>query len=141
MKNILTKTEAEKLKQTSKQTKSHYVGEIYPEIFDTDKDLFFDENMSLNVAIIWLGAYELESNLFEKIKCPICGKEEVLIPYFCGASILSGSHIIKFYCTSCAEKIVFNNKSDYYHDIRSYILKNKNTLKPSKLVKTCSRVL
>ena len=140
MKNILTKTQAEILKQTSTPAKLHQVGEIYPEIFDVDFNLDFQVNMPLNVAIIWLGAYELDSNLFQREKCPICGKEEVLIPYFCGASILSGSHIIKFYCTSCFEQIVFNNKTEYYHKIRDYILKNKNSLKPSKLIKTYSQI-
>ena len=134
MKNILTQTEAQQLKQNSDPKNSHNVGEIYPEIFDTDKDFVFDENIPLNVAIIWLGSFELQNNIFPKEKCPICGKEEVLIPYFCGASILSGCHTIKLYCTSCKERIVFNNKSNYYHMIRDYILKNKNTLQPSKVI-------
>lgn len=135
----LTKTQAEELKKTSAKKDSHNVGEIYPEIFDSDKGLVFGEGMKLDAAIIWLGAYELDSSEFPKIKCPVCG-EEALIPYFLGASVLSGAHTIRFYCTKCQERIVFNDKIDYYHMIRDYIFKNQKTLKKSTKVKTFCKV-
>ena len=98
--NYLTKTIAQKLCKTSKKKKSYQVGELYPEIFSHDENIIFDEKTKLNVALIYVGAFELENNLFTKIKCPICNKED-LIPYFCGASILSGAHVIKFHCLNC----------------------------------------
>ena len=135
----LTKTQAEELKKTSAKKESYNVGEIYPEIFDSDRDLVFQEGMKLDSAIIWLGAYELDSSSFPKIKCPVCGKEEALIPYFCGGSILSGAHIIRFYCLNCGERIVFNDKNDYFHKIRDYIIENRKTLNESKKVK-CTKI-
>ena len=131
MKNYLTKTEADELCKTTEVKDSYNVGELYPHIFSSDDELEFKDGMPLDVAIIWLGTFEINSSIFPKMKCPICGKTE-LIPYFCGASILSGCHVIKFYCLNCNEKIAFNRVSDYYHEIRNYILKNRQNLKKSE---------
>lgn len=106
MKNYLTKTEADELCKTTEVKDSYNVGELYPHIFLSDDEIEFKEGMALDVAIIWLGTFEINSSIFPKMKCPICGKTE-LIPYFCGASILSGCHVIKFYCLDCHEKIAF----------------------------------
>ena len=133
--NFLTKTQAQKLCETSQKKKSYHVGELYPEIFSHDENLTFNEETKLNVALIYVGAFELENNVFSKIKCPICGKEEA-IPYFCGASILSGAHVLKFHCLNCKELIATNDLKEYYHSIRNYIVKNKNNLPISKTLKT-----
>ena len=132
----MTKTQAEELKKKSATQKTRSAGEIYPEIFDSDEGIIFQEGMKLDVAIIWLGAFEMQSSDFPKIRCPVCGKEEGLIPYFCGGSILSGAHIIKFYCLNCHERIVFNDKISYFHKIRDYALKNRKNLSASSRVKT-----
>lgn len=95
MKNYLTKTEADELCKTTEVKDSYNVGELYPHIFLSDDEIEFKEGMALDVAIIWLGTFEINSSIFPKMKCPICGKTE-LIPYFCGPSILSGCHVIKF---------------------------------------------
>lgn len=132
-KTILTKSEAQKMKINAKAKKKHNVGELYPQMFDSFENCDFTKEISLECAIIWLGSFRLNSSLFPKIKCPLCGKEEVLVPYFCGASVLSGCHVIQFYCTNCNEQIATNNNPDYYHKIRDYILKNIENLPKGKI--------
>ncbi len=135
-KTILTKSEAQQLKRSVNPKKKHNVGELYPQMFDSFSECDFGKEIPLECAIIWLGSFRLDSSLFPKIKCPVCGKEEVLVPYFCGASILSGCHVIQFYCTNCKEQIATNNNSDYYHKIRDYILKNRKNLTAGKTICT-----
>ncbi len=125
------------IKKNSKRRQTVNVGEIYPELFQHDKGLVFSETMPLNAAVIWLGAYELPQ-IFPKVKCPVCGKEDALIPYFCGGSMLSGCHIIKFYCSNCKEKFVTNDEIEYFRSIKKYISENKNHLKQSPIIKKCT---
>ena len=124
MKNYLTKTEAEKhyvLKGMSKVVKSRSLGTLYYDMFEHEKGREFKESMPMEVGIVWLWSGTLNSALFSKYKCPCCGKE-TLVPYYCVGSILSGGHVIKFYCLNCKERIAFNNISDYFHLIRDYCL-------------------
>lgn len=126
--NILTKSKADILKMTVPERECYNVGELFPQIFDADNVKDYHEGMTLNAKILYLGNFELKSSAFQKIKCPICGKEEALIPYFCGASVLSGAHVLKFYCKECHEHIAINNNSDYYHKIRDYIFEHRHEL-------------
>lgn len=136
MTKLISKTDLEKQIPVNKTTRN--VGEIYPQIFEHDKNITFGENMSLEIAVIWLGTFSVEGSIFPKKKCPVCGREEVLIPYLCGGSALSGCHTIQFYCTHCAERFVTNDNIDYFRLIKDYIIKNKDTLKPSKHFINCS---
>ncbi len=128
--NILTKTQADILKLTVPEREYYNAGELFPTIFDSDNDNTkdFKGNIPLIAKIIYFGNFKADSSVFPRIKCPVCQKEEALIPYFCGASILSGSHVIKFYCNECKELIAINNNSDYYHLIRDYLIKHKTEL-------------
>ena len=105
MVKFFSKSELDSLKSDNKN--SHNAGEIYPQIFSHDEGLKFSENITLGAGIIWLGSYTLDNHLFPREKCPICGKEEVLIPYKTIGSVLSGCHTINFYCKNCGEKFVF----------------------------------
>ena len=136
MSKLISKSELEVQKSDHKNT--HYVGEIYPQIFSHCAKYEFKEDMPLQTAILYLGSYQLKSNLFPKQKCPICEKEEVLIPYMCGGSVLSGCHTIQFYCLSCNEQFVTNDNIEYFRLIYKYILKNKDKLKPSPAFKNCT---
>lgn len=139
MPKFITKTELETQKSDNKTT--HNVGEIYPQIFSTDSNkLEFEENMKLKAGIIWLGEYILENNLFPKEKCPICGKEKVLIPYKAIGSILSGSHTIQFYCTSCGEKLVTNDYIEYFRLIYKYILNHRDKFKSKQVINNCTKL-
>ena len=126
--NLLTKTKADILKLTVPERECYSAGELFPNIFDEDSSKEFKEGMILTAKIMYLGNFKVNSSVFPKIKCPVCNKEESLIPYFCGASVLSGAHVIKFYCTECHEHIAINNNSDYYHKIRDYILEHRKEL-------------
>ncbi|MBQ9246444.1 hypothetical protein IJ182_09280 [bacterium] len=135
---LISKSSLEaQIKQQVTTPKTRQVGEIYPEIFDTDKGLTFSIDMKMDIAIIWLGAYETENCFFKKGKCPVCG-EETLIPYFCGGSILSGCHIIKFYCTKCEEKFVTNSNIEYFREIKNFVVNNRKNLKTSNRIKNCT---
>ncbi|MCR5266846.1 MAG: hypothetical protein K6E29_09695 [Cyanobacteria bacterium RUI128] len=122
--NLLTSKEAKLLQKTVPERECYNVGELFPTIFAEDETRNFHLGMPLIAKILGLGQYRLKSSIFPRIKCPVCGKEEALIPYFCGASVLSGCHVIKFYCTECHEKIAVNNQLDYFHKIRDHIIKN-----------------
>ena len=122
---ILTKTEADRLKLTNPAKIFYHVGELFPRLFNEDESRKFYDGMPLEVKIIYIGEFTLESSFFSKIKCPLCGKEEALIPYFCGASVLSGCHVIKFHCLECKELIADNNNSEYFHKIRDFVIKNR----------------
>ena len=114
--------------QKSDNKKSHNVGEIYPQIFANDEVEEFKEDMQMEAGIIWLGGYMLDSNLFQKEKCPACGKEEVLIPYKPVGSILSGCHTIKFWCKNCHERFVTNNHIKYFRLIYKDVISLKVNL-------------
>ena len=94
---VTFKTRKEAENQLPSTTKTHYTGEIYPEIFSHVKDSELGTEMPLDAAIMWLGAFRLRNELFPKEKCPVCGKDETLLPYMCGGSILTGNHTIQFY--------------------------------------------
>lgn len=138
MSKLISKSELETQKSDHKNT--HYVGEIYPQIFSHSEKFEFKEDMPLQTAILYLGSYQLENNLFPKQKCPICGKEEVLIPYMCGGSVLSGCHTIQFYCLNCHEQFVTNDNIDYFRLIYKYIQGNKDNLKSSPVFKDCTTI-
>ena len=140
MQKLISKTELECRRTNSVKNKKHCVGEIYPEIFDTDAGIDFKNLKSLDIAIIWLGGYCLDNNILPKIKCPNCGKEKALIPYMCGGSILSGGHIIKYRCKHCDERFVTNDHIDCFRLIYKYILNNQKTLKRSERFKFCTRL-
>ena len=126
--------------QKSDKKKTHYVGTIYPQIFSTDKGLEFKENMQLEAGIIWLGGYWLDSNLFPKEKCPLCGKEEVLIPYQTVGSVLSGCHTIKFWCSNCHERFVTNEHIEYFRLIYRYVLNHRHEFKKEQEIKGCTKL-
>ena len=128
MPKFITKTELADKKSDNQN--DHNVGEIYPQIFSHDKNLEFSENMQMEAGIIWLGAYYLENNLFPKIKCPICGKEEALIPYKAVGSPLSGCHTISFWCKNCHKQMVTNDYNEYFRLITEYIKTHITELRP-----------
>ena len=135
MPKFISKSELEVQKTNKKKT--HYVGTIYPKIFKKDEITEFKEGMPLEAGIMWLGAYYIDSNLFPKLKCPVCGKEEVLIPYQTIASILSGAHTIKFWCSSCNERFVTNDYDEYYHLICNYVKENRKYFKEEQKIPGC----
>jgi hypothetical protein len=124
--------------QKSDKKKTHYVGTIYPQIFSSDNGLEFNDSMPLEAGIIWLGGYMIDSNLFPKEKCPICGKEEVLIPYQTVGSVLSGCHTIKFWCSNCGERFVTNDYIEYFRQIYKYIQSNRPEFKPEQKLNNCT---
>ena len=68
MSKLISKSELETQKSDHKNT--HYVGEIYPQIFSYSEKFEFKDDMPLQTAILYLGSYQLENNLFPKQKCP-----------------------------------------------------------------------
>ena len=131
-------TKIELAEKKSDNQNDHNVGEIYPQIFSHDKNLEFSENMPLEAGIIWLGAYYIENNPFPKVKCPICGKKEALIPYKAIGSPLSGCHTISFWCKNCHEQFVTNDYIEYFRLIVKYIKTNKEELKHKMIKGRCS---
>ena len=136
MVKFFSKSELDSLKSDNKN--SHTTGEIYPQIFSHDEDLEFSEDMTLGAGIIWLGSYKLENKLFPREKCPVCGREEVLIPYKTVGSVLSGYHTINFFCTSCGEKFVTNDHIDYFRKIYKYIVKNRKKFSADQKLNNCT---
>ena len=53
MPKLISKSELDSKKSDNK--KSHYAGEIYPQIFSTDNNLEFKEDMQMEAGIIRLG--------------------------------------------------------------------------------------
>ena len=138
MPKLISKTELDKKQTNSIKKDTYYVGEIYPEIFNSDSDHNLKTTKKLDAAIIWLGSYCIDNRTIPKIRCPACNRKESLIPYICGGSILSGIHIIKYICQNCGEKFVTNDNIESFKLIYKYILDNKNNLEKSKLFKYCS---
>jgi hypothetical protein len=136
MVKFISKSELDSKKSDNK--KSHMVGEIYPQIFSHDGNIDFTKDIKLEAGIIWLGGYKLDSSLFPKEKCPVCGKEEVLIPYKTVGSILSGCHTISFYCTNCNEQFITNSHIEYFRKIYKYILENKKNFTPEQKLGNCT---
>lgn len=137
MAKLKSKSEVEK--QLPSKSKTHYTGEVYPEIFSHTKDSELKEGMPLDAAIMWLGSFRLNSGRFPKEKCPVCGNE-TLIPYMCGGSILTGNHTIQFYCTNCHEQFVTNDHIEYFRKIYRYAQEHKNELKPSSKFINCTKI-
>lgn len=136
MVKFISKSELDSKKTDNK--KSHDVGEIYPQIFSDDSNIDFSGEIKLEAGIIWLGGYQLDSSLFPKEKCPICGKEEILIPYKTVGSVLSGCHTINFYCKNCGEKFVTNNHIEYFREIYRYIIKNRDKFVSEQKLNNCT---
>ena len=138
MPKFISKSELDSKKSDDKRT--HNVGEIYPQIFSPDNEPKFKDGMQLEAGIIWLGGYMLDSNIFPKEKCPLCGKEDVLIPYQTVGSVLSGCHTIKFWCSNCHERFVTNEHIEYFRQIYKYILNHRHEFKPEQKIDGCSSV-
>ena len=121
MEKFITKSQAEELKKTVKDKKHYGMGELHPYMFDYKENppKLEDEDFKI---VSQLGTYVLKKTELPKIICPICGKEEI-VPYFCGASVLSGSHVIKAFCHSCGEQIAFNDNT-YYHNLLWFAREN-----------------
>ena len=136
---FISKTELETQKPDNRKTYS--AGEIYPQIFSHDKNLDFKPDMQLEAGIIWFGGYLLDSGLFSKEKCPVCGKEEVLIPYKAIGSMLSGCHTIQFYCTNCNERFVTNDYIEYFRNIKKYVIENRQKLKQEQKLNNCTDII
>ena len=137
---VTFKSKKEVENQLPSKTKTHYTGEIYPEIFSHVKNSELHEGMPLDAAIIWFGSFRLNSRLFPKETCPVCGKEEVLIPYMCGGSRLSGAHTIQFYCTNCQEQFVTNDHKEYFRNIYRYALEHQDELQQSPKFINCTKI-
>ena len=137
MVNFKRKSEVEN--QLPSQMKTHYTGEIYPEIFSHINDSELNEQMPLDAAIMWLGSFRLANELFKKEICPVCGKE-TLIPYMCGGSVLTGNHTIQFYCTNCNEQFVTNDHIEYFRQIYRYAREHKNELQRSPKFTECTKL-
>lgn len=131
MVTFISRTEIEK--QPSDGKDAHWTGELYPQMFQHDGKLRFRDNMLCNIGIIWLGHYKLNNRLFPRKKCPICGKEEIMFPYKTVGSILSGCHVIQFYCPNCKEEFVTNDDSEYFRMVYRYILKQREEKKLKSL--------
>lgn len=100
----------------------HLFGELYPGILSHGNGRKYGKGMEIAVGICWLSPQKnINSAEFPQAKCPLCGKEE-LIPYSCIASVLSGAHVLQFYCACCHERIATNQLPDYYHMIRDYAI-------------------
>ena len=138
MVKLQRKSEVEK--QLPSKTKTHYTGEIYPEIFSHIKDSELQEEMPLDAAIMWLGSFRLEGKSFPREKCPVCGKEKILIPYLCGGSILTGNHTIQFYCTNCHEQFVTNDHIEYFRKIYRFAREHKEELQQSPKFTECTTI-
>lgn len=136
MVKFISKSELDSQKTDNK--KSHDAGEIYPQIFSHDKKLEFKEDMQMEVGLIWLGGYKIDSNIFPREKCPICGKEEVLIPYKVVGSPLSGCHTIQFYCKNCEERFVTNEHIEYFRKIYRYVFENRENFLPEQKLNNCT---
>lgn len=136
MVKFISKSELDSLKSDNKT--SHNAGEIYPQIFSHDERLEFGEDITLCAGIIWLGSYKLDNHLFPREKCPICGKEEVLIPYKTIGSVLSGCHTINFYCKNCGEKFITNDHIEYFRKIKQYIIDNRNNFSDEQKLNNCT---
>ena len=102
---------------------------------------FIDQKMykyeTLKSAVHTAKLYGVDN---ENRKCPICGKEKVLIPYMCGGSILSGNHTIQFYCTNCNEQFVTNDYIEYFRKIYRYAKKHRNELPNSPKFIECTKI-
>ena len=133
---FISKSELDSQKSDNKT--SHYTGEIYPQIFSTDSEVEFKEDMQMEAGIIWLGSYKLDSSIFPKERCPICGKKEAIIPYKAVGSILSGNHTIQFICKECGEKFVTNDYIEYFRKIYKYIQNHRHEFKPEQKLNNCT---
>lgn len=81
-----------------------------------DNGEIMSKDMDFQISVVWYKGFNLKANQFAKIECPICHKVEVL-PYFLGASGLSGSNKFKGYCFNCNTRLAFTS-SQYYHFIK-----------------------
>ncbi len=88
--------------------KTHRIGQIYPGILIQNPPHNIDPKM----------------NLMPKAKCPACGKTE-LMPYNFVRSMISGNHIVWFYCKNCKERLATNQVSDYFAAVNHYYYKVK----------------
>ncbi|MBO6087718.1 hypothetical protein J6P92_05155 [bacterium] len=130
MTKFVSKSELDAQKSDSR--KSYYAGEIYPRIFSNDRGIEFKEDMLMEAGIIWLGGYMINSSFLPRETCPVCCKEEVLIPYKTVGSILSGAHTIKFWCKNCGERFVTNTHTEYFRQIYGYVANHKKEFKPEQ---------
>lgn len=121
----LSRSEANKKLAKAKQaTKTRHIGELYPETFRTDVDANFHRNGVIDVVIVYLGSGKINRNSVAKVECPNC-KKPTLTPYSVRGSWLSGSHVIKFYCSKCKENFAFNNMLGYFRAIANKLMEMK----------------
>ena len=102
-------------------------GIIYTDYFDGDEKKDFYYGMPASIAIVWLAGGWLDSSLLPKHKCPVCGKESLIL-YYCSGSALSDSHTLKFHCLECKELFAAKD-SEYFRIIRHFIIDNPKSLK------------
>ena len=120
-------------KRPEDNSKSHTVGMLDKNMFTHIDNLKLRKNMKMDIAIIWLGHYKIDNRIFPRKKCPICGKEETLIPYHTIGSILSGCHATFFYCSHCKKQFVTNDDIEYFRIIYNYVLKQREAKKLKSL--------
>lgn len=108
-----------RFKWLTRLRKSFHFGELYPGILSQDEKLHFHKNMNMELGLCWFGKFAPPANIFPRAVCPTCGKVQ-LIPYSCIASMLSGGHVIKFYCLHCGERFAINQALDYFRVLRTY---------------------
>lgn len=117
--SLTLEQDKKRFKLFSRLFKSHHFGQLYPGILVQDEHLDFDEHMHTKLGLCWFGEFRPPCYIFPKAICPTCGKVK-LIPYSCIASVLSGGHVIKFFCLNCRERLATNDALDYYRVLRFY---------------------
>lgn len=127
----LSKSDANnKLAKAKQPTKTRHIGELYPEVFRTDVDANCHGNDVIDVAIVYLGEGKINRYSVPRVECPNC-KRQTLTPYSARGSWLSGSHVIKFYCSKCKESFAFNNMLGYFRMIAAKLLEMKKSSQQS----------
>ena len=117
--SLTLEQDKKRFKLFSRLFKSHHFGQLYPGILSQEKHLLFDGHMQTRLGLCWLGEFRSPCYIFPRALCPTCGKVK-LIPYSCIASVLSGGHVIKFFCLNCRERLATNDALDYYRVLRFY---------------------
>lgn len=124
LKNYVTLTQdRERYRQNPDTCHTHRIGTIFPGILCQDPPRQYQEDMTVEVGFLYIShRYSLRSREAPKLRCPVCRTEQSVIVYQCIASPLSGSHLLKFYCTHCQERFVSNGMPSYYHLIHDLVL-------------------
>ncbi len=124
----ITKTEADKHhKLIALETHPlgfRRIGFLYHDIFSYDEKYFNSGLVYIIAGCSFAPSITgiISTKKIPKKVCPCCSYQ-TLTPYYCLVYTLTGSHIIKFYCENCKEKIAFNNIYDYYKLLKKYLIK------------------